>query len=68
MRKHEWFDVEMAVSYRMKYTVYAVDEDEALDIAQAEAEDEIPENAYRVGVDCEDVTLNIDGDDYDDSE
>ena len=64
MKTHQWFDVEMAVSYRIKYTVLASDEDDALDIAQAEAEDEIPQNAYRVGVDCEEMTLNYDGDDY----
>lgn len=68
MKTHQWFDVEMVISYRMKFTVLATDEDDALMIAEAEAEDEIPENAYRLSIDCEDMTLNNDGDDYDESE
>ena len=64
MRTHKYYDVEVSVSYRMKVTVLASDEDDAVMAAEAEAQDEIPQNAYRVGIDCEDLTLNYDGDDY----
>ena len=63
--KHEYYDVELAVSYRIKVTVLASDEDDAFDAAVQEAEFAIPDDAYHVGVDSEDITLNIDGDDYD---
>ena len=65
MPKHEYYDVELSVSYRIKVTVLASDEDDAFESAVAEAEYDVPKSAYRVGIDSEDITLNIDGDDYD---
>ena len=65
MKTHEYYDVELSVSYTIKVTVLASDEDDAFESAVAEAEYDVPSSAYRVGIDSEDITLNTDGDDYD---
>lgn len=54
------YNVKMRVSFTIDYEVFAKDEDEAFDWAYKEAHLDIPSNAYHVGVDSEDITVEID--------
>lgn len=54
------YNVKMQISFTKDYEVFAEDEDKAYDWAYKEAHLDIHQDAYHVGVDCEEITEEID--------
>ena len=61
----EYFKVKMLVSYYVDYETYAHDEDDAFNMAQKEVLSEVPNDAYQVDADADEITVEID-EGYDD--